>query len=190
MGFEVELKFRVPSLDQITETLDSQGVTLSPGLDQVDLYFAHPSRDFAQTDEALRLRCNGEENRVTYKAPKKAGTTKTREEIEITFASGADRLAEMSTLLERLGFQPVCHVRKCRRETTVFWSSRTMHLAIDDAGQLGLFAEVEAIAHDESDLAAAQAAVLGLAAQLGLSDVEPRSYLRMTLETAGVKNPT
>jgi adenylate cyclase class IV len=47
---------------------------------------------------------------------------------------------------------------------------------------LGDFAEIEAIADDEAALPSAQATVLALASQLGLDQVEPRSYLRMILE--------
>ena len=43
-----------------------------------------------------------------------------------------------------------------------------------------MFVEVEAIAQGEDDLAPAQAAVLDLAVELDLGEVEPRSYLRMT----------
>ena len=42
--------------------------------------------------------------------------------------------------------------------------------------------EVETLARDSEDLPAAQHAVLECARALGLGDVEPRSYLRMTLE--------
>ena len=49
---------------------------------------------------------------------------------------------------------------------------------------MGDFAEVEALAGGD-DLAEAQAAVLGLARELGLDRVEPRSYLRMILERDG-----
>ncbi|MBV8267850.1 MAG: hypothetical protein JO252_16105, partial [Planctomycetaceae bacterium] len=48
---------------------------------------------------------------------------------------------------------------------------------------------VEAIAEDEADLPAAQGAVLDLADVLGLTDVEPRSYLRMALEQRPADRP-
>ena len=53
---------------------------------------------------------------------------------------------------------------------------------LDRADGLGDFAEIETLAATESDLPAAQAAVLALANELGLTEVEPRSYLRMSLE--------
>ena len=42
-----------------------------------------PCRDFAQTDEALRIRTVGDTSFVTYKGPKLDATTKTRRELEL-----------------------------------------------------------------------------------------------------------
>ena len=60
-----------------------------------------------------------------------------------------------------------------------------MEIALDTAEGLGVFAEIETLAHGEADLTAAQQAVLALAGTLGLTEVEPRSYLRMSLEARG-----
>jgi adenylate cyclase, class 2 len=68
---------------------------------------------------------------------------------------------------------------------------------LDVAEDLGAFVEIESIAADPDALPAAQAAVLDLARELGLTEVEPRSYLRMALErraraeggATGVENP-
>ena len=48
---------------------------------QVDEYYAHPARDFAITDEALRLRTENNLTVITYKGPKLDRETKTREEF-------------------------------------------------------------------------------------------------------------
>ena len=47
---------------------------------------------------------------------------------------------------------------------------------------LGTFVEVETIADGEADVPAAQRTVIDIAASLGLTDLEPKSYLRMALE--------
>ena len=131
------------------------------------MYLRHPAHDIAQTNEALRVRPIGAENRVTYKGPKLPGPTKTREEIEILFDEGdASVPSDLARLFENLGFQPVATVRKRR---TTFHLSRPPHgieVSLDRAEGLGDFAEIEAIARDEAHLPAAQAAVLALAAQL------------------------
>ena len=59
---------------------------------------------------------------------------------------------------------------------------RKVEVALDRAEGLGDFVEIESLGATEADLPAAQAAVLAVASQLGLTEVEPRSYLRMTLE--------
>ena len=74
----------------------------------------HPSRDFARTNEAFRLRRIGEENRITYKGPKHEGPTKTREEIEITLAPGEPAFDQLLRLFENLGFRVVATIRKTR----------------------------------------------------------------------------
>ncbi|HEX3448810.1 MAG TPA: CYTH domain-containing protein, partial [Isosphaeraceae bacterium] len=59
---------------------------------------------------------------------------------------------------------------------------RRIEVVLDRAEGLGDFVEIETLAATETDLPAAQAAVLALASELGLTEVEPRSYLRMWLE--------
>ena len=182
MGYEVEIKFRDVDPASLSARLVSLGARPGEPIEQADLYLSHPSRDFASTDEALRLRRVGDENRITYKGPKQAGPTKTREEIELPFASGSASFEQMRTLFVRLGFSPAALIVKSRRPFTVERDGRTLEVTLDRASGLGDFAEVETLATDHADLPAAQQAVLDLAGSLGLTEVEPRSYLRMTLE--------
>jgi adenylate cyclase class 2 len=184
MAFEVEIKFRVPDPRDLIARLASIGAVAGPEIEHEDLYLAHPSRDFARTDEAVRLRRVGDSNAITYKGPKRGGPTKTREEIEVPFEEGPDGRSRMATVFERLGFRPVATVSKGRTSFSVDRPGRRLLVVIDRARDLGTFAEVETIARDDEDLATAQQAVIALAGSLGLSDVEPRSYLRMTLERA------
>ena len=75
-----------------------------PAIDQEDIYLSHPSRDFRVTNEALRIRRIGDENRITYKGPRLSGPTKTREEIEISLDHGQVAFEQLLRLLENLGF--------------------------------------------------------------------------------------
>jgi adenylate cyclase class 2 len=187
MGYEVEIKFQCPGHEAMSARLEALGATPGPEIDQADAYLAHPSRDFAATNEALRIRREGPLNRVTYKGPKHPGPTKTREEIEIPFQGGPDGFEAISRLFEALGFRPVAVVRKRRVPHHVHVQGREMEVTLDLAEELGPFVEVEALASDPADLPAAQAAVQALAAELGLTDadVERRSYLKMLLEHRG-----
>jgi adenylate cyclase class 2 len=180
MPYEVEIKFRVPNHDALIAALEAIDASPTPPVAHSDLYLAHPSRDFAKSDEALRLRREGETNAVTYKGPKRGGPTKTREEVEVTF--DPDSRDNMARIFEALGFLPVAEVKKTRTSYPISGRDRPMTVTLDDAEGLGTFAEVEAIAQGEADLPNAQQAVLALAKELGLTDVEPRSYLRMKLE--------
>ena len=182
MAYEVEIKFRVPDHDALRARLAAMGAVAGAGIEQEDLYLAHPARDFAQTDEALRLRRDGDANRITYKGPKQGGPTKTREEIEVPYADGPAAMAELLALWLRLGFKPVATIRKARLPFRLRHDGRDLEVVLDRAEGLGAFAEVEAIAADDADLPAAQGAVMDLAGALGLAEVEPRSYLRMTIE--------
>jgi adenylate cyclase class 2 len=177
---EVEQKFAVPSFSAIEAQLRERGVHLSSPIAQADRYFSHPSRDFAQTDEALRIRQVGDDNRITYKGPKLDKLTKTRREIELPLAPGAARGDEYAELLQALSFTPVAVVRKTRRIGELHYQGFCVEIALDDVESVGTFVELE-ISADESSLDAARTALLALANDLGLRDVERRSYLEMLL---------
>jgi adenylate cyclase class 2 len=156
------------------------GAAFASPVEQVDRYFGHPARDFAQTDEALRIRRIGEENRITYKGPKIDTATKTRRELELPLASGAQALEDFSTLLEALGFRRVAEVRKLRRVAVLHWKGCEVEAALDDVTQVGRFVELE-LSADEAGLDAARECLGSLAAKLGLEASERRSYLEMLL---------
>jgi adenylate cyclase class 2 len=187
MSFEVESKFRTNGHDELIRRLVEMGAEAKPEVTQDDVYLAHPARDFAQTNEALRIRRIGPENRVTYKGPRRSGPTKTREEIEVAFEEGDRAFEKLLKLFENLGFQKVAVVRKTRRPFRLMFRGLEMEVVLDTAWGLGEFAEVEAFAATEADLPAAQSAVLELAHELGLTEVEPRSYLRMLLDAQAME---
>lgn len=182
MSFEVEVKYRRVDHDQLVRRLAELGAEAKGRVDQEDSYMNHPSRDFAVTNEAFRIRRIGDDNRITYKGPKHAGPTKTREEIEIPFAAGAGPFGDLARLFENLGFRSVATIRKRRETFHLRFEDHDLEIALDRAEGLGDFAEIETIAADAADLPRAQRAVLELAKRLALTDVETRSYLRMHLE--------
>jgi adenylate cyclase, class 2 len=179
-AFEVEQKFRVTDLAELRKRLVQLGAKLSDAIDQADTYFAHPMRNFAQTDEALRLRRVGEENRITYKGPKIDRETKTRRELELPLASGQAAFEQYTELLVTLGFGVVATVRKRRERAHLAWQGHEVEAALDTVEGVGLFAELE-VGTDENGLAQAKRAIASLATQLGLADNERRSYLEMLL---------
>ena len=106
MRYEVEQKFPVPDMAAVQKRLAELGAAVAAWQLEVDLYFAHPAKDFARTDEALRIRTIGTANYVTYKGPKIDQTTKTREEIELPLPGGPQGYADGRRLLERWGSAP------------------------------------------------------------------------------------
>lgn len=75
---EVEMKFKVTSPERIQEQLNMMGFLPSEKHFESDRYYNAPDRDFAQTDEALRIRQVGDESQLTYKGPKQGAPTKSR----------------------------------------------------------------------------------------------------------------
>lgn len=182
MKYEVEQKYPLVDVDPVRRQLEALGSTFSVPQVQVDRYFAHPARDFAQTDEAFRIRSVGDTNCVTYKGPKIDQTTKTRRETELPLPGGQERAGQFEELFNVLGFQTVTTVRKARCTAEIRWSDHTCTIALDEVHGLGNYLELE-IVTEETGLDAARNALAELATQLQLSSVERRSYLELLLES-------
>ena len=180
MMFEVEQKFVVDGLPDVLGKLVELEAVTKPAEFQVDLYFSHPARDFAKTDEALRIRRAGRHNFITYKGPKIDSTTKTRCEVEVALAPGSKAADQITRLLESLGFRPVGEVRKHRRAASVDWQGQTIEVLLDEVEGLGKFVELE-LQVDRAGLDEARAAIASLAVRLGLSHNQRRSYLELLL---------
>jgi len=185
MHYEVEQKYRSVNVEAVLKQLEDWGTAELVTQRQVDTYFAHPSRDFATTDEALRIRQVGESNVITYKGPKIDTTTKTRRELEIAIAEGAMSAAHCSKLLEALGFRPVAEVSKTRRSVRLERMGQTVEVALDEVDQLGVFAELEIVVASKEELPPARESLASLAKELRLTGVERRSYLELLLAQSG-----
>lgn len=178
--YEVEQKFPVADHAALRQRLVELGATLVPPIEQADTYFAHPARDFAKTDEALRLRTVGERNWITYKGPKIDTQTKTRRELEVPLVAGPVARREYEELLAHLGFRPVATVRKRREVAALAWMGYEVEAALDLVEHVGPFVELETSA-DLAGLAGAKDVLASLARQLGLEGGERRSYLELLL---------
>jgi adenylate cyclase, class 2 len=177
MRIEVEQKHRVNDVAAFERQLIERGSTLGEPIVQADEYFAHPCRDYAKTDEALRIRTVGQDSVVTYKGPKLDATTKSRRELELSLAVSATEFAE---LLAALGFVPVTTVCKSRRSFELEHGDRCVQGALDIVEKVGSYVELE-LSADQSDFERAKAIIGSLAAELGLGPSERRSYLELLL---------
>lgn len=168
---EIEAKARVRDRVALVEGIEAQGAIPQGTRIQRDVYYAHPDRDFSQTDEALRVRETGGEYRLTYKGPKLDQVTKTREELEVKI----EDLDKMIGILTRLGFTEVGRVEKQRTSYTL----GDYRVMVDDVVGLGCYIEVEKKAEDYEPQE-----LIDLLAKLGVDreDVERRSYLELILD--------
>lgn len=184
---EIEQKFRCPNPEAIRERLLAAGLAQPDETREADTYFNAPDRDFAVTGEAFRLRQVGERNALTYKGPKRTDTTtKVRLEIELPVEHGPSGANAATAMLTALGFRPVAVVRKTRDAFHTTRNGFAVTICLDHCEGVGSFAEIEILA-GEADLSAAEQTIRELEAELGLTEREPRSYLRMTLEALAGK---
>jgi adenylate cyclase class 2 len=180
MQFEVEQKYRVDDPETLITRLTERGVALREPIVQSDQYFAHPARDFAQTDEAMRIRTVGPTSFVTYKGPKIDAKTKTRRELELPLAASDSDGSQFAELLAALGFTPVAIVRKRRRKFHITRDGREVEGALDEVDGVGTYVELELMA-DDANLESAKETISLLANELKLGTSERRSYLESLL---------
>ena len=181
--YEVEVK--VPAdHDAVRRRLDEAGAERVERVRQTDTYYDAPHRDFAETDEALRVRResrpddggtgSGAETRVTYKGPLVDDASKTREEFETGVADGET----IRAILSNLGFDPAATVEKGRERYALDGYTVTL----DAVEALGEFVEVEREA-SESEVEATREGAFDVLRSLGLDpdDGVRASYLGMLL---------
>jgi len=181
---EVEIKFPAGDSADLEQRLRDLGAAYRETLHEADHYLNAPDRDFARTDEALRVRRANAATFITYKGPKTDTLTKTRAEIEVPLAAG-DRVADdCLRLLTHLGYRPVAVVRKARRTYRLSRHGFDVEICLDQVEGVGRYVELEIMAPKEQ-FEPARAALLELAAQLGLNHSERRSYLQLLLEGKG-----
>src|SRR4051812_32917350 len=179
--FEIEQKFARADFAAVEKTLNAWGASGPAVQVESDHYFNAPDRDFARTGEAFRMRRVGGDNYLTFKGRRLPGAIRVRRELEIPIAPGDDGARQHQELLVMLGYRPVAVVTKRRASYALARGGFGMHVCLDDVEQVGRFAEVEIVAPQEK-AAEATAVLSGVAAELGLREVEPRSYLSLVLQ--------
>jgi adenylate cyclase class 2 len=177
--YEVELKVRAGH-EAVRERLSTLGATDAGAVRQVDTYYDAPNRDFAETDEALRIRReegpDGATARVTYKGPLVETASKSRREVE----TGVDDADDLDAILDALGFSPAAVVEK-ERERYVL---DDYTVTLDTVADLGEFVEIEREV-PESDLEATRDEAVAHLRDLGLDPDEQirTSYLGLLLDS-------
>ena len=98
MHYEVEMKFPVAEMAGLESKLARLGATVAASQTEVDTYFAHPSRDFARTDEALRIRRGAICGLVPCRRPCPMPETRGRQDQFCTSLYSGKRLDEVPCL--------------------------------------------------------------------------------------------
>ncbi|PSP28061.1 class IV adenylate cyclase [Halobacteriales archaeon QH_2_65_14] len=137
--YEVELKLRADH-ERVRERLESLGATHVETVTQEDTYYDAPDREFAETDEALRVRRESTADGtarsfLTYKGPLVDVESKTRSEAETRVADDD----ATDSILTGLGYEAAATVRKARER----YELGECTVTLDHVESLGEFVEVE-----------------------------------------------
>jgi len=188
LKFEVEVKISISNAEAIESALLALGAKETNVEIQTDIYFDHPCRSFAETDEAVRIRSIGDirelresinipphKTEMTYKGPKIDSTTKTRLELSL----GIDDIETAKTMLVELGFRRVASIRKHRS----FFLLQDTTISIDEVEDIGTFLEFERVVASEEMIPPARDLIFSQLQELGIGQNEliRDSYLELYL---------
>lgn len=174
---EVEVKAHAPKdFDRLEEELLKIGAIRVNDEYQEDLYFNAPHRDFAQTDEALRIRKirnnDLEEIYITYKGAKMDDVSKTRKEIEVR----VEDPLKVADIFKNLSFRPVATVRKNR----IIYNLRELIITLDEVKGVGNFVEIEKEVEEGKNTEGALKEIFSTYSEIGIKNgFERRSYLEL-----------
>ncbi|WP_292601450.1 class IV adenylate cyclase [Methanobrevibacter sp. UBA212] len=169
---EVEVKARIDSFEEMEKRLKDLGAVKTKDEFQEDIYFASPIVDFAETDEALRIRTTNNDTFITYKGPKLNEKAKTRKEVEMTIESAA----KASDIFTEIGFTPARTVRKSRQ----YYRYENFEISLDDVEGLPPYMEIEIALSDSEDYTEAQNRIFKLFEKLDITDgFERTSYMEL-----------
>ncbi|MFX1515968.1 MAG: class IV adenylate cyclase [Promethearchaeota archaeon] len=179
---KIPLKAHLSPTDVISFLLHEYGGS-SEEIRQTDYYFSSPIRNFAITDEALRIRQiqakTGEEIiELTYKGPKLGESMKIREEITLETSN----ITDAKKFLQNLGFQIVAVIKKKRTN----WSVNELTISVDEVEDLGSFLEIEILSPiDNSEIIhKSKEQIINLAKRIlpnWSGEDERKSYLELLL---------
>ena len=188
---EIEFKAFVDteSVKDLEKKILAQNFCFVQMLEESDHYYNAPDRNFAQSDEALRIREQRSElstqTMLTYKGAKVDPLSNTRVEVETAISNAA----EMQEILKSLGYKSVLTVEKKRRAYRGTAEFSQVNICLDQLAGLGSFIEVEYCA--ESDISqkdgeSIRNRLLSLLDLLDIprSELTRKSYLELLMERA------
>lgn len=173
---EVEVKAKINSFEDIKKELSKLPAEKTKTEYQKDIYFNSPIVDFAETDEALRIRKTKSETEdhifITYKGPKINSKSKTREEVEMAIEDEE----KAKKIFQHIGFKKVRTVIKNRE----YYKYKNFEISLDDVEGLDPYMEIEVALDDGTDYSEAQKSIFKLFEKLNITDgFERTSYLEL-----------
>lgn len=172
----MEVKANVNDFSDVEKKLKQIGAVKINTEHQEDAYYNAPHRDFAETDEALRIREIPEDgyNRIilTYKGAKIDDISKTRKEIEVEVSDSKNT----ASILENLGFRMAAKVTKDRD----IYHFKEFIITLDTVHNVGTFVEIETEAQEGEDTSSSIQRIFDIYKTLGIVEgFERRSYLEL-----------
>ncbi|MHA1728694.1 MAG: class IV adenylate cyclase [Promethearchaeota archaeon] len=197
--YEAEVKLTVGYKEDkeiYINSIKKLGAKYRINLEHTDIYYNMPDglRNFAETDEALRIRKSTEYNAltgkktdvkqscdITYKGPKLDKITKSRIEFVCNILD-PDILDE---ILLTLGFRRILTVKKERILYHLEYEGSSIEILIDKIQHLdGYFSEFEIMTSTREEMADAKKTIFKLMNKLGysISDSITLSYLELVIK--------
>ncbi|NHJ86250.1 MAG: class IV adenylate cyclase [Asgard group archaeon] len=176
MTIEVELKFPLDNPEEFESILIEKGAEFVEIVQQMDTYFNHPSRNYASTDEALRIRQDGEKIILTYKGPKIDPLSKSRVEEEVEFTNAEN----LTAILLQLGFTIIGKISKERK----IYHLNDLVFCLDYFDTIGYFLEVEKVIPDKTKFDETRNEIIKLLSQWGINTKNNirKSYLDLIMK--------
>lgn len=132
---EIEIKFRVANLRELSRKLRTAGFRLkTPRTHEMNTLYDLPGQALRNRRELLRLREYGKSWKLTHKSGGKVGRHSSRTELETGVSDGE----KMDLILRALGYSPSFRYEKFRAE----WTDGKGQVVVDHT-PIGDFCEIE-----------------------------------------------
>lgn len=172
---EIEIKFKVESLEPTIKQLEALGYVLSEPIIQHDSIYSKNGETNvwakSQTgDTVIRLRQQGSKILLTLKQQQTHETDNLEYELEISNYEAMDQI------LKVLEWVPVIEVKKIRQKVKL----GEYEVCLDTVEELGSFVEIEKLVAAEVDVEAVREEILTLAKKL---ELDPKDEIKLGYDT-------
>lgn len=155
---EIEAKVLEIDSTEIKSKLEALGAQFDFEEEFFAIYYDDAASRLAAQQQVLRIRKEGKDLRMTFKAPHadtQAGI-RTREELEVSF----EDFEMMRLILRRLGYMEYLKMRKIRTQYSIGKVHIVIDAHIDDLAFIPPYLEIEAPSHEELFETAAQLGIV------------------------------